>query len=70
MVKKFVMRHLVFKRVEPEEFDETTAPDWLTSKNTIKGSTMDNLWFWDDYILKLKVGKSIDTDFHRITRIA
>jgi hypothetical protein len=70
MVKKFVMKHLVFKRAEPEEFDETTAPDWLTSNNTIKGSTMDNRWFWDDYVLKLKVGKSIDTDFHRITRIA
>lgn len=50
-------------------FNEDTAPDWLTSKNTVEGSTMDMRWFWKDYVLTLQVGEFIDTDFHRITRI-
>lgn len=50
-------------------FTEETAPDWLTSVNTVKGSTMDNRWFFNDYVLTLEIGKSIETDFNIITRI-
>lgn len=52
------------------EFDEETAPDWLTSKNAIPGSTADMRWFWMDHVLKLEVGQHLDTSFNRITRIA
>ena len=55
---------------KPTEFTELNAPDWLTSKNTVPGSTMDNRWFWNDHILTLKVGQSKETDFRIITRIA
>lgn len=65
---KFEMTHLFFKG-EPECFDETTAPDWLTSAKTVKGSTMDDRWFWNDHVLTLKVGQSIDTDFQTIRRV-
>jgi hypothetical protein len=67
-MKTFEMIHKFFKKMEPERFDEETAPDWLTSRNTIKGSTMDGRWFWNDHVLTLEVGKSIDTDFRTITR--
>lgn len=50
-------------------FSEATAPDWLTSRNTVRGSTMDNRWFWVDHVLTLQVGESVDTDFQKITRI-
>jgi hypothetical protein len=63
------MTHLFFEN-NVEEFDEENAPDWLTSRNTIKGSTMDGRWFWNDHVLTLEVGKSIDTDFRSITRIS
>ena len=66
---RFIKKSLVFKRDQGVEFTEETAPDWLTSKNTVKGSTMDDRWFWTDHVLKLEVGQSIDTDFSRITRI-
>ena len=61
------MKHKIFRKIE--WFDEDAAPDWLTSKNTVKGSTMDGRWFWEDYVLTLDIGESIDTDFRRITRI-
>ena len=48
-------------------FNENNAPDWLTSCNTVKGSTMDMRWFWTGYVLTLEVGESIDTDFQKIT---
>ncbi len=51
------------------EFDERDAPSWLTSNNTLRGSTMDMRWFWEDHILTLKVGESKCTDFQRITRV-
>lgn len=66
-MKRFEMKHKFFKNIE--WFDEETAPDWLTSKNSVKGSTMDGRWFWTDHVLTLDVGKSIDTDFRKITRI-
>lgn len=65
----FKMSHIFFKDAAEEFFSEADAPDWLTSVNTIKGSTMDNRWFWTDYVLKLSVGESVDTDFRTITRI-
>lgn len=49
-------------------FTELTAPFWLTSEKTVKGSTMDMRWFWEDHVLKLKVGESTFTDWHTITR--
>lgn len=63
------MTHIFFKNSPDEVFSESDAPDWLTSVNTVKGSTMDNRWFWTDYVLKLSVGESVDTDFRTITRI-
>mgnify|MGYP000164381845 CR=1 FL=1 len=65
---RFQAEHKIFKR-PPLEFSETDAPDWLTSCRTVEGSTMDARWFWEDHVLKLKVGQSIGTDFHTITRL-
>jgi hypothetical protein len=65
---KFKLTSLIHPRA-PIFFTDTTAPNWLTSENTIKGSTMDMRWFWNDYVLTLQVGKSIDTDFNIITRV-
>ena len=64
----FKLAHRYFKGAI-EHFTEDDAPDWLTSKNTIKGSTMDHRWFWNDYVLTLEVGSSIETDFRKITRL-
>jgi len=64
----FKMQHLHFK-YSIEYFTHRNAPDWLTSKNTIKGSTMDHRFFWNDYVMKLNVNESVSTDFRRITRI-
>ena len=50
-------------------FSEKNAPDWLTGAQAVSGSTMDNSWFWNNHVLTLKVGESIDTDFQRIERI-
>ena len=64
----FELTHKYFKGAI-EYFTEEDAPDWLTSKNTVKGSTMDHRWFWTDHILTLEVGGSIETDFRKITRV-
>lgn len=64
----FKMQHRFFKN-HVETFSENDAPDWLTSKNTIPGSTMDHRWFWEKHVLNLKVGESINTDFQIIERI-
>ena len=50
-----------------EEFTEETAPKWLC-EGGIKGSTMDNRWFWNDHVLALDIGESAETDFTKITR--
>lgn len=63
------MTHRFFTELPAEVFTESTAPDWLTSVNTVKGSTMDHRWFWNDHVLTLKVGASINTDFRNIKRI-
>lgn len=66
-MKTFSMMQLTAKS-RVEHITEETAPDWLTSKNAIKGSTMDNRCFWEDHVLTLKVGQTVDTDFWRIKR--
>lgn len=67
-LKQFETTSLVFDK-EPEAFSESDAPAWLTSANTVKGSTMDERWFWNDHILTLRVGESVETDFNRIKRV-
>lgn len=64
--KLFKMRHSLFGG--EEFFTEESAPDWLTSAKTIKGSTMDGRWFWE-MVVGLAIGKSIDADFRTITRV-
>ena len=65
----FEMVNPCFSDSERVYFTEYTAPSWLTSENSVKGSTMDMRWFWKNYVLTLKVGMSIETDFQVITRI-
>lgn len=65
---KFQMTHR-FLGGDLQEFDELTAPDWLTSRDTIRGSSMDNRWFWEDHVLTLPLGGSVETDFQTIKRI-
>jgi hypothetical protein len=67
-MKKFT-KSMIWGKPYPEEFTEETAPAWLTSCNTVPGSTMDNRWFWEERVLTLEIGEYIDTDFTRITRI-
>lgn len=69
-MKTFKMQHLFVPSAAWKVFDEDTAPDWLTSVNTVPGSTMDGRWFWNEHILRLEVGESKDTDFQRITRLS
>jgi len=57
---KFSMSHRFFN-TPPEIFDDTSIPDWLSSKAY--------KWWFDDHVCKLGVGESIDSDFRRITRI-
>jgi len=52
---------------EPFEFTEKNPPSWLIGG--LPGSTMDNRWFWNDRVLTLAVGETVDTDFHRIERV-
>jgi len=49
-------------------FTEDTAPKWL-KEGGVKGSTMDNRWFWNDHVMTLQVGQSVKTDFSDIERI-
>lgn len=67
-MKTFEMQHRFFSSSQPVTFTEDTAPEWL-KEGGIAGSTMDNRWFWNDHVLTLDVGKSIDTDFQTITRV-
>ena len=64
----------VFKLTGPlatylPKFTCETAPYWITSCNTVEGSTMDKRWFWVDHVLTLKVGEIADNGLHKITRI-
>lgn len=63
---RFTLTHLIFDTMK--EFTEDTAPLWLSSEDTIRGSTMDNRWFYKK-VLELPVGGTIFTDFHEIKRI-
>jgi len=63
------MQSKVYKTIAPIIFDEEHAPNWLTSKKSVKGSTMDQRWFWNDHILTMEIGQSIDTEFNCITRL-
>ncbi len=65
---RFRMTHKIFPD-KVKEFDEAGAPDWLTSANSTRGSTMDSRWFWTGHVLTLPVGGSVETDFQTITRI-
>ena len=67
--KRFEIRHRIFEGI-PVTFTEGSAPEWLTGENTVPGSTMDCRWFWKYHVLNLGVGRSLDTEFHTITRIA
>jgi hypothetical protein len=42
-------------------FDENNPPKWLLSKEF--------KWWYDDYVLKLEIGESIDSDFQNFERI-
>lgn len=66
---RFVMQHQFFGG-KPEVFSEADAPAWLTGKNAVRGSTMDNSWFWTKHVLTLAVGSRVQTDFRTITRVA
>ena len=55
----------------PEIYDtvtEETAPSWVRFGGRA-GSTADMRWFWNDHVMLLEVGESVDTDFRKITRI-
>lgn len=65
---QFRMTMIDFPETGEETFTENTAPKWLCEGGR-KDSTMDNRWFWDEFVLTLKVGEYIDTDFRRIERI-
>lgn len=43
-------------------FNEETTPKWL-KYGGVKGSTLDNRWFWDKHVMMLEVGQSVSTDF-------
>jgi len=57
---RFKMLHLFFGTIK--EFNEDSPPKWLVS-NTFK-------WWWEGYVLKLKVGENIESDFWRFDRIS
>ena len=59
-MKVFETEHLFFGN--KDQFTEEAPPDYLLSK-TFK-------WWYEGYILKLQVGQSIESDFHKFTRIA
>lgn len=58
---KFSIKSISNNNVDAIEFTETNPPEWLVS--------YEYHWFWVKYILTLDVGKSINTDFHKITRV-
>jgi hypothetical protein len=64
--RRFSMEHFTGSVTE---FIESTAPDYLKYGGPA-GSTMDNRWFWNDHVMKLEVGQSVDTDFNTITRMS
>lgn len=67
-MKTFQATHLLVDS-EPVLFTEETAPDWLTSKDTTHGSTVDHRWFWKGHVLTLKIGESTESEYHKVTRL-
>ena len=62
----FKMCHKIFRR-EPILFTELSAPGWLTGADVVPGSTTDNGAFWNNHVLTLDTGQSVETDFQVIT---
>ena len=56
----FEIQHLFFEK-DKIVCDENNFPKWMKSK--------DMQWWIRDCVLKLEVNKSIESDFHKITRI-
>jgi len=59
--KRFLFKHTALPTVADQEYPATALPDWLNHKQYA--------WFRDAYVLTLAVGQSVETDFHKITRI-
>lgn len=59
-IKVFVMTHKVFSNLIVE-FPSDKPPLWLLSK--------EHKWWWEKHVLALGIGKSIESDFRRFTRI-
>jgi hypothetical protein len=68
-MKQFEMTKTFFPEKGASCFSEHGAPKWLC-EGGLKGSTMDNRWFWNGYVLALKVGETVETDFSIIKRVA
>lgn len=60
MNKTFKFTHLIFGTTAL--YSEQNMPEWLRHK--------DYSWFLNEHVLTLSVGGSIETDFHKITRVA
>jgi hypothetical protein len=58
---KFKIEHL-FCKEDIVICDENKLPNWMCHKEL--------LWWINDYVFKLKITESIESDFHKITRIA
>lgn len=56
---KFEIQHLFFES-NIVECTEENLPSWLEHK--------DFKWWLDDFVLQLKIGESIESDFHKITK--
>lgn len=60
MTKLFFLEHIVYHGGTICTVEQ--LPSWLRSK--------EYEWFLNDYVLTLEIGKSVETDFHTIKRIA
>lgn len=54
------MTHHIFGK-SIEHFTEDSPPEWLISR--------EYKWFYDLHVMKLEIGKSVDTDFRKIERV-
>lgn len=63
----FKLQHTIFGTTG--YFTDLSAPNWLTSCDTVVGSTMDNRWFWEQHVLTLNIGETTFTDFNSVTRL-
>jgi len=60
VIKLFKMKHLFFTD-RCSTFTEINPPTWIIHR--------DNHWWWQEHVLTLDIGKSIDSSFNRITRV-